>query len=122
YPVHAVSTDAGALSLQSNFTVKALVGPSWKDANFVAWLRAYVAAHGIRAIVPSEGTLLAVWPAFAEFAPLLPYSRSPDLVFQGFSKSDAYEALIRGGCADHMPPSLVLRATDPLPSVADLKA
>jgi hypothetical protein len=121
YPVHAIASETDAFGLRSNFAVKAAISPRADEPHYLSWLRAYVADNGIRAIVPSEGTLLALRPAFAEFAPLLPYSRSAVTVYGGLSKSDVFEALVQGGAAGHMPPTLLVKSSDPLPSLAALK-
>ena len=122
YPVHACAAQADAIGLHSNYAAAAVVCPRYDEPRFLDWLRAYIAIHNIRAIIPSEGMLLALRPAFEEFLPLLPFSRQPETLYAGMSKCDVYQALVAGGAAEYLPPSLMLEADDPPPALDDLKA
>jgi len=64
YTVHACASKPEALGLSSSFASHQVVCPAYDDRMFLPWLSTYVAQHGIRTIVPSEGFLLGVRPAF----------------------------------------------------------
>lgn len=117
YPVIACASDPDALGLQSNFVTRAVCCPAYDDPHFLAWLDAYVAAHDIRCIVPSEGFLLAIRPVFHRYASLLPIKPCPDLVYGSLSKSVIIARLLETPeTAAHLPPTLLIRDSDPLPS------
>lgn len=126
YPVHAVSSQPNALGFLSRYATASAVCPECSDASYLDWLRAYVERHGIKGIIPSEAMLLALRPAFSEFSRLLPFSRDEDTVYQGMSKFDLFESLrsplapdaVRG----HLPPTLFVNESDPLPDVAALES
>ncbi len=122
YQVHACSADADALGLHSRYAAATAVHPHYSDRQFIDWLRSYVAAHDIRAIIPSEGMLLALRPAYREFAHLLPYGQREETVYAGMSKADVYKALMDAGAGQHMPPSILWESPHPLPAVAELEA
>lgn len=124
YPVHAVSPDSRAVGFLSRWASARVTCPSYGDPAFAQWLSEYRQAHGIRAIVPSDSFLIAVRPQFAEYAPLLPCSNSPRIVYLGQSKSDVLRELQRGttDAARHLPPSLMIGVDDALPSAAALEA
>ena len=115
YPVHAVSHTPSALGLRSRYASAAAVCPPYAAPEFLEWLRAYVRAHGIAAIVPSEALLLAVRPAFAELAHLLPFGDDPEALYAGMSKFDLF-AKLQG--APNLPPTLLVDADRPLPERA----
>ena len=60
YPVHACASSPNALGLRSRFAVRAVVHPAEHDPAFLDWLRGYVQAESISAIVPSESFYLGV--------------------------------------------------------------
>lgn len=107
YRVHAMATRDDALGLRSRFSAAAVVSPPYSSPAFLPWLREYVAANGIKAIVPSEAFLLAVRPAIEEFLPLMAVPRSAELIFAGMSKYDLFRDLLgAGGAASaHLPPT-----------------
>lgn len=127
YPVHVCSQDPDALGFRSRFARHRIRCPSYGSNEFPAWLREYRVQHELRAIVPSEGFLLAIRPQFNEFAPLLPLSQNASVVYQGMSKFDLFESLIGDAghgqsTASNLPPSLLIRKEEGLPATAALKA
>jgi peptidoglycan/xylan/chitin deacetylase (PgdA/CDA1 family) len=120
YPVHAVATRADALGLRSAFALQNAVCPDYQSPAFLPWLRSYLRAQDIRAIVPSEGLLLAVRPVFGEFAHLLSCGDREEIVFAGMSKFDLVQSLLDSpgvpAAAQHLPPSLLVADTAQLPS------
>jgi hypothetical protein len=102
-----------------------VVAPEYGDADFVFWLRAYVKHHGIRAIVPSEGCVLAIRPVFEEFAPLLPLTERADILYAGMSKADQIRIFTETGndwAGAHLPPTLLIENLADPPRAADLEA
>jgi hypothetical protein len=89
----------------------AVVSPDARNARFVDWLHAYVGTNAIRAIVPSEGTLLGLRPAFEEFPPHLAVCRREDVPYGGLSRRSVFaQRSADGSEGAHLPPSrLVLR-------------
>lgn len=121
YRVHAVSSDAEALGLQSAFATHTAVHPDYTDAGFLPWLDAYLAKHQIAAIVPSEGFLLAVEPAYARYRSLIPDATEPEVLYRAFAKADVEahfaghpDAVVR----QHLPRAAVLEAGQTLPDDA----
>ncbi len=126
YPVHACATESGALGLQSNYATHSVVMPPYDSSEFLDWARSYVAKEGIRVIIPSEGFLMAIRPAYEEFSALLPLPDDPDVTYRAFSKIDVDRALYAApeelGFVEHLPPSLIASSDDPLPSIAEIEA
>jgi len=124
YRVHACSADAEALGLQSRFAACRVVHPDYDDPRFLAWLEAYVAREGIAAIIPSEGFLHAIRPAFVQYAPLLPLNADEGSVYRAFSKYDVHAAFEaapgEAKLLDHLPQILLLNEGDPMPCRDDL--
>lgn len=124
YPVHACATESNALGLLSRYASRSAVSPEYHNSEFVPWLHEYVTRHQVRAIVPSEGLLLAIRSKLAEFAHLMPVSQRDDILYRGLSKADLFEALTKpGGGARHdahLPPSLVVTDTSPIPDESEL--
>lgn len=110
------------LGLKSRYNQSPAVCPSYRQPEFLDWLRRYIADHRIRAIVPSEGFLLAIRPAFTEFATLLPFSDREEILYRGLSKADVYRTLASAGqgAKSHLPPSMCLQPSDPDVSESDL--
>jgi biotin carboxylase len=98
------------------------VCPEYSRPDFLDWLREYVARHGIEAIVPSEGLLLALRPALDEFVPLLPFFGPPAALYAGMSKCDVFTRLAGSTAGGNLPPSLLVEAADPAPDGAALAA
>jgi len=117
YPVHAVSHQVGALGLLSRFASAHAVAPHASEPGYLDWLRRYVDAHGIEAIVPSESFLLGIRAAFAELAHLLP-TGNEEVLYAGMSKYDLFSQLAG---APHLPPTLLLADTRVLPSLHALE-
>ena len=92
YSVHAAASEKSALGLKSRYAARATIMPAYKSPRFLSWLRAYISANSIDAIVPSEGFLLAIEPHFAEFADLLPYGPDKKRVYSGMSKYDFFQS------------------------------
>jgi hypothetical protein len=113
YPVHACSEHPNALGFYSRFAEASVVCPTYQDPAFCCWLRRYIQDHRIRAIIPSEGFLLAVRRSFSEFSPLLPYSSSESVVYAAMSKSDQMAAFTEGPLSEaaskHLPPFVLLQ-------------
>ncbi len=123
YPVHACASNPDALGLQSNFATRSECCPAYDDPRFLPWLDAYVGAHDIRCIVPSEGFLLAIRPVFHRYAPLLPIKPDPELIYGSLSKSVVIARLLETSeTAANLPPTLFIREGDPLPSEDALAA
>lgn len=118
YAVHATAPDAAALGLHSRLAAAAAVSPAYADPAYVQWARDYVRAHGIRAIVPSEGFLLAVRPALREFLPLFPLAPDEDTLLAALSKARLLEKLLAAG-APHLPKTLLVELPQ-LPAEAEL--
>jgi hypothetical protein len=112
YEIHACSSDPHALGMRSRFAARGEVHPAYDDRRFLAWLLDYVDRHSISAILPSEGFLIAIRPIYDRIAPLM--------VYRCFSKFEVLEHFQRApegaGIREHIPPSLLWRAGEPLPS------
>ncbi len=115
YPVHACAQTPEALGLRSRYCRATAVCPAYRQPEFLDWLRRYLRDHQIRAIVPSEGFLLGIRPAYAEFASLLPLPAREDVLYRGLSKADVYRTLTSAGqdVGVNLPPSLCLAVSDP---------
>lgn len=109
YRVHAVSMHADALGFQSRYASQAQCHPPYDSDAFIPWLDNYLAHHQIRAVVPSEGFLLAVRNRFERYAPLLPDAPSAEVMYRSFSKCDVQEALQSDAdLTSRMPKALVV--------------
>jgi len=126
YPVHACSHRADALGLCSRSAHTRIVCPPYHDPTFLDWIRRYIQQHRIRAIIPSEGLLLAIRTSFSEFAPLLPYPSSESVVYAAMSKADQMETYFHKPMVsiaqNHIPPFILLRETDEPPRAETLEA
>ena len=126
YPVHACSTHANALGFHSNFAAAQAVHPDFDDPAFLSWLRDYTRQHQIAVIVPNKGFLHGIRPAFREFAPLIPVSSDPSVVYRAMSKSEAQEALSSAPqdskLGSNIPPSLSFSEASPLNGPEPLRA
>jgi len=105
YPVVASANSAGAIGLHSRYVTKKRVAPSYRDPGFLDWLKQTISQDGVKAIVPSEGCLHALRPAFAQFQPLLPLPADEKKVYASLSKFDFFKELRQ---ADHIPPTLLV--------------
>lgn len=126
YRVHACASDPHALGLSSNFTSKRVVHPAYRDQGFIPWLRDYVSVAAIDVIIPSEGFLHAIAPAFQEFAGFMHLPSDPTVVYRSFSKIDVAERLLaaphEAGVEDHHPPTRIVRRGEATPSIEDLES
>jgi peptidoglycan/xylan/chitin deacetylase (PgdA/CDA1 family) len=125
YPVHACSSRPDAVGFWSNYSCARAAHPDYEKAEFADWLRLYIRKHQIRAIIPSEGMLLALRPRFNEYADLFPLTQQPELVYRVMSKSDVFECLTRvatsDSVSDHIPPSMVVDCPDHLPNKSEIE-
>jgi ATP-grasp in the biosynthetic pathway with Ter operon len=122
YTVHACANQADALGLRSNFAAKGTISPSYEDPYFLEWLDDYVKKNDIRAIVPSEGFLIAIRPAFSRFVSLLPIPRDEAVVYGCLSKASVLKTLIANQeTAANIPPTVIWEQGMPLPSISSLR-
>jgi hypothetical protein len=122
YSVYAAADRPEALGLRSAYACRSLVYPSpgkQRDA-FKDWLYAAIAREGISAIVPSESVLLAVRSDFDRVSALLPLSRDPAVVYAGMSKYDLFARFAPPVRDANLPPFLLFKEDDPIPSAAAL--
>ncbi len=113
FQVHACSKDASALGLHSKLASYATVSPSYASADYIPWLREYIKQHAVRAIVPSEGFLLAIMDQLEEFLPLMPNAAERDTLVRCFSKAETLEHFREQGgpnLAKSMPAFAVVRS------------
>jgi predicted ATP-grasp superfamily ATP-dependent carboligase len=122
YRVVAVACAASAIGLQSKYASRKLVAPSYHDRSFLDWLRRSIKVEGIRAIVPSEGFLRAIRPAYSELASLLPMPTDTRKVYESLSKFDLFDALKKAGQTTHLPPFLFVGEGFPKPQESELAA
>lgn len=112
YDVHAASADERALGLKSRYANAAVIHPSYDDPIFRDWLRDYTGRHDIVMIVPSEGILLALRPAFDEFRKFLPVTDNQAALYRGFSKTETVRAFMDAdpalGLMQHHPASTLV--------------
>src|SRR6185437_12931054 len=72
--------------------------------------------NNIRAVVPSEGLLIALRPNFEEFADLIPFGACARTIYAGLSKFDLFATLSQcPESAAHLPPTLLVPNTSELP-------
>lgn len=125
YQVHACDADVNALGLRSNFATSRAVYPPYGDPAFISWLRSYIQQASISLVIPSEGFLQAIAPEFGSFSALMPLSSDASIVYRGFSKIDAITHLEslpgQNDISRHLPPTLVIRRGDPLPTLQSLR-
>ena len=102
YPVVAVSSSADGLGLGSRFAKTALTAPGYDRPDFLEWLDRALSAHEIKAIVPSEGFLLAIQKDYPKYSKMIPFSQDPKRLFEGLSKFDLFSNTPR----ENLPPHL----------------
>jgi hypothetical protein len=118
YPVHACAETPDALGFGSRYATRHAVCPPIGTPAFLSWMKAYVAEHGIRAIVPTERLLLAIRPEFETLAPLFPVGRDETRLYDGLAKYDQFRQLREGGdaaVARHLPPMVLVASDESLP-------
>lgn len=111
YPVHATAEKVTAMGLRSRYASKSVVHPPYGHAEYIPWLRSYLAANGIRGIAPA-GVLLPIREHFAEFQPYLPIPRDAGVMYRGMSKYEVFSRLQSAPdrrAAENVPPTLLLR-------------
>jgi hypothetical protein len=119
YRVHALTDVADAVVLRSRFVAVPVVTPAYGDPDFAAWILEYVQRHDIRAIIPSEGFLVATRAVFNELRRFLPLPEDWAVVEQSFSKTRYFDAFLRHEDArlrEHIPPSLVAWRGEAMPT------
>lgn len=123
YLVHAVANNVKAPGLRSRYATHHAVHPAYQSEQFIPWLRDYLRTHQIGCIIPSEGFLIAIRPAFDEFRALIPDAPDADTLYRCFTKS-AVEAHCaqNGGQAlqQQVPKARVIQRGEPLPSAEQL--
>jgi len=127
YPVVACSSQPDAIGRYSNYTDTFVQCPSYNDsAAFSSWVRQTVRHQRIQTIVPSEGMLLALRPAFDEFRHLMPCSQSEALLYRDMSKFDLYSSFGRSTCPStlrkNLPPYLLVEEGSELPTMEEMRA
>jgi hypothetical protein len=112
YLTHGCSSDARALGLASRYNRRPAVGPRYSDTEFLSWLRGYVAAQGVRAIVPTEAFLVAIREQIEEFRASLPLLPPIPILYRCFSKYDVLRSFLDAAPGDavrrHLPPAVLL--------------
>lgn len=109
--VWAGAADESALGLRTASTSFKVVHPAYESADFLPWLRNFVAAQQIDKIVPSEAFLLAIDTCYEEFAGLLPLQPARQAAHLAFSKARVTRHFIQAdeqGVSRALPESLVV--------------
>ena len=118
YNVHTGSPDPNAIGLRSRFANHSVICPAFNDPLFVDWMRAYVIRHDIKMIVPTNGVLVALMPAFKEFKHLLPVSPDENTLVDCFSKIKVVDRFIKAdpllGLMNNHPQSTLVDLSKPL--------
>lgn len=120
YVVHAVSTDPLGLGLKSRQAHRAEVSPAYQSEGYVEWVRDYLRANDIQAIIPSEGFLIALGEARSELLPLFPFAPDERSLMSAMSKHDLLTALV----ARHplnLPPTLLIDNLSEVPAEPRLR-
>jgi len=116
YRTHGYSAVSSGLGLRSRYNRHPVVAPRYDDPAFLPWLRDYVQSHRIRALVPTEGCLLALRPVITEFAHLLPLAPDPAVIYRCLSKFDVLDEFLRespeSALRKHLPSTALLRPSD----------
>ncbi len=97
-----------AVGLQLRYAFSSHIHPAYGDESFLPWLRDCLQKQEIKAIVPSEGFLLAIRGAFAEFADVLPGLPDEPTVYNCLSKARVAEILQSSKASAFLPPSRVI--------------
>lgn len=111
YRVHAIATRSDALGLRSRYASRSAVAPPYESGEFPGWLREYVVRYEIRAVVPSDGVLIAVWGELDAFLPLFPVVQDRGVILRAFSKYLTLECFLSTGAEaalhEHLPPTML---------------
>lgn len=117
YIVYSASSTPGALGCQSNFSFKGVCCPPYGDG-YLDWLRNYILKYNIRAIIPSEGFLLAIKEHYDEFVSLLPLSSKEEIIYQCLCKVDVFNSFLSSqskALKEHIPTTLIVNSLDDIP-------
>jgi hypothetical protein len=123
FRVHAASSVPDALGFHSAYADRwVLHKPYNSGGEFLDWFEQYVRENQIQAIIPSEGLLIALRPVYGNFAHLIPFGPSPEVIFRALSKYDLFcllSASVETAC--HLPPTLLVHDTADLPCAKALE-
>lgn len=124
YKTHAISFRTDALGFYSRYTVTHAVSPAYSNKKFLGWFKSYVNTHKIKAIIPSDGLLLALQPVLQEYLHLIVLRCDEDNIYTAFSKYDylksLYGASASSGVPLHLPATLFLDNDNNKPEKTDL--
>ena len=114
YNVHITDCDAHALALDSNYADFATTCPSYKSPSYLSWLDDYIREMNIQCIVPTESFLLKVRPLLPKYAPSLPFSSNPKILYSGLSKFDLFDLFSKQpeNIREHLPPHVLLEGAN----------
>ena len=121
YQVHAASNQTNALGCQSAFASFAHKAPAYQSEEYLPWLRQIIAQFEIKAIIPSEGFLLAIKPNFSEFSSLMDIPKDEEVVYACLSKVDVFSRFKQSDdarLAMHIPKSVIINSMDEFASVS----
>lgn len=111
YKVHAASCKVGALGCASTFAHTSYLCPTYKDTEYLPWLRNLILKQKIVAIIPSEGFLLAIRDCFSEFSSLMAIPEQAEIVYGCLSKVWVFDQFLQSGDArlsQHIPRTKVI--------------
>ncbi|PKH86071.1 hypothetical protein [Colwellia sp. Bg11-28] len=114
YNVFASSSKSDALGCQSNFIKQAVKCPEY-GGEYLVWLRQYIKANDIHAIIPSEGFYLIIKEHYEEFTHLLPLTSSKEEVYRCLCKVDVFDAFLNSGetaMTEHISNTLVVSSIE----------
>ena len=115
YEVHAASASTEALGCRSNYATHHHLSPDYNSPDYYPWLKQLIETHAIKAIIPSEGFLLAIRDHFDELSDLIPINNDSNIVYGCLSKSHVFDAFIRSDntvVKQHIPNTLILNDSD----------
>ena len=121
YRVVATSPVEDALGFSSRYCHVKCFQPPYEDTEkFLAWLNAILHNETVDLIIPSEGFLLAIRPWFNQFQRFLPVPSQQDIVYRSLSKCDLFQEFLDRGMHDHLPPFILVREGQELPTTCEL--
>lgn len=118
YRVAASSELPCALGLRSNYCERMLIEPSAPE-QFFLWLDEVIVQHKLQLIIPTEAFLLKLRPNIIQYKHLLPVPKDENMIYAGLSKFDLFRACKDNGLIDHLPPFILIDATDELPELVE---